>query len=294
MKTETLLPGVITNKDYKGDGFVPSIINCEFCDKERLTLGFSYFSGVVWKPSGAESCSCDSGRKKYEQEQLNLATIRLAQEKEEQEYALQQRVTRVISQSGMAKKFLKCTFENYVAVDGSKKAIKTAALGYAKNFTGQTEGLFIHGEMGTGKTHIASAIANHLLNQGIAVICMNERQLLGKIKQSFESSRSFDSDSESQVLKTYETVPLLIIDDMGKEKVTQWSIATLYAIIDARYEAEKPIVITSNYNLNELVNRLTPKEKWENDSTTARAIADRLTEMTQYIEVLGESFRRRK
>lgn len=282
--SESVIDSLITNKDYKGKKPPPPIIACEFCGTERLTVGYPCLGTVYWYPY-ASPCTCKAGKEKYEQEQLNKRKARLDREQKEQQQELQEKISRIKKQSGIAKKFLGCTFDSYKANNSNNEQIKADLYEYAKNFKGQTMGFYIHGDIGTGKTHIASAIANHLLNQGTAVICMNERQLLGKIKQSFETSRHYDS--ESQVLKTYETTPLLIIDDMGKERATEWSIATIYAIIDSRYEADKPIIITSNYNMQELVKRLTPA----GDDTTARAIIDRLMEMTQTVNVKGESYR---
>ena len=277
---------IVTNKDHKTNA--PPIVVCEFCGSERYTQGFPFGKAFFWKPSGAEPCECKAGQEKYNQEQSQRKQQRLTYEQEEQNKILRQRISRITTQSGMSKRFLECTFDNYLADDNNKKAVKKIADNYAKKFKAQTKGLFIYGSIGVGKTHIVSAIANYLLNQGTGVICMNERQLLGKIKDSFNESRRY-GESESSVLNIYKTIPLLVIDDMGKEKATDWTLATLYAIVDARYEAQKPIAITTNYDPNELIARITPKG--ENDSTTAQAIVDRLLEMTEAIHITGQSYR---
>ena len=79
-------------------------------------------------------------------------------------------------------------------------------------------GLFIAGPPGTGKTHLAAAIANHLIAQGKPVICMTMIDLLERIKRTYSTT----GGSESDVLKIYKTVPLLVIDDIGKEPPTEW------------------------------------------------------------------------
>jgi DNA replication protein DnaC len=149
-------------------------------------------------------------------------------------------------------------------------------------------GLFITGPKGTGKTHLAAAIANQLMQQGTAVICMTMIDLLDRIKQTYEKQKQWGT-SEGAVLNTYKEVPLLIIDDMGKEPATEWAVSKIYAIINARYEEYLPTIITTNYSDSELVKRLTPKES--GDSTTADATIDRLREMCAAIVTTGDSWR---
>ena len=87
----------------------------------------------------------------------------------------------------------------------------------------------------------------------------------------------------------YTDVPLLVIDDLGKEQPTEWAISRIYAIINARYEALMPTIITTNYSEAELLRRLTPKDS--NDTTTADAAIDRLREMCAAIVTTGDSWR---
>lgn len=76
--------------------------------------------------------------------------------------------------------------------------------------------------------------------------------LLAQIKQSFDS----DAIDESQIIRRYSTAPFLILDDLGPEKVSEWSLQTLYLIINTRYEQHKSTIITSNYTLEELTDHL--------------------------------------
>ena len=117
--------------------------------------------------------------------------------------------------------------------------------------------------------------------------------LLERIKQTYEKQKSFlpygkSEPSEAKVLHKYKTVPLLIIDDMGKEPATKWAVSKIYAIINARYEAYLPTIITTNYTDSELVRRLTPED---GDPTTAAATIDRLREMCAAIVTTGDSWR---
>ena len=93
------------------------------------------------------------------------------------------------------------------------------------------------------------------------------------------------------MLRIYKTVPLLVIDDIGKEPPTEWAISTVYNIINGRYEAYLPTVVTTNYDTDTLIVRMTAKDT--RDDTTARATIDRLMEMCRGIALTGESWRGR-
>lgn len=145
---------------------------------------------------------------------------------------------------------------------------------YADNFPlhkARGDGLYIEGTNGTGKTHLAAAIALQLIGEGIPVICKTSSDLLLDIKKSFDDS----SVNEAQVLDVYKRVDLLIIDDLGKEQCSDWSMSTLYSILNDRYEDMKPTIVTTNYNADALINALTPKGF---DNTKIVAIISRLRE----------------
>ena len=117
--------------------------------------------------------------------------------------------------------------------------------------------------------------------------CMTMIDLLERIKRTYSAT----GGSESDVLKIYKTVPLLVIDDIGKEPPTEWAISTVYNIINGRYEAYLPTIVTTNYDTEALIDRMTPRES--HDSMTARATIDRLMEMCRGITLTGQSWRSR-
>jgi DNA replication protein DnaC len=223
---------------------------------------------------------------------------RLAWRKEAADAAMRRRARRIAGESGMGERFLQRTFRTFEAETAEQRKFKAVAQAYARTFDDRLpkrgeplpgrNGLVISGTKGTGKTHMAAAIANEIMSRGTAVICMTERNLLGRIKQAYSPAGRAD---ENAVRAMYERVPLLAIDDLGKEKATEWTLSTLYAIIDARYERAMPLIVTTNYGARGLAERLTPKGE---DKTTADAILDRLSEMCESIVTGGESWRARQ
>ena len=125
------------------------------------------------------------------------------------------------------------TFKDVAGQDEAKESL-VEIIAFLHNPQKYTEigatlpkGALLVGPPGTGKTHLAAAIANHLIAQGKPGICMTMIDLLERIKRTYSTT----GGSESDVLKIYKTVPLLVIDDIGKEPPTEWAISTVYNII---------------------------------------------------------------
>ena len=108
--------------------------------------------------------------------------------------------------------------------------------------------------------------------------------MLLDIKKTFERG----DISESAVLGIYKSADLLIIDDLGKEQCSDWSMSILYSILNDRYEDMKPTIITTNYSAEDLIRALTPKGY---DDTKIVAIISRLRETSTVITMAWEDYR---
>lgn len=259
---------------------------CKYCGKEVYPTGV-VIQGMVflWKPT--LRCKCEKALaywKAYDQRQ---AAEKVARKEEEEQRARRERIDRLIGMSGIKKRFQQRTFPNFVTdTQGRKRSYQTAKE-YADNFAqhkAQGDGLYIEGTNGTGKTHLAAAIALQLINEGIPVICKTANDLLLDIKKAYDDVGT----TENQILDAYRDVDLLIVDDLGKEQCSEWSMSILYTILNDRYEAMKPTIITTNYNADELVKTLTPKGS---DSKKAVAIISRLKETSAVLTMAWEDCR---
>lgn len=140
--------------------------------------------------------------------------------------------------------------------------------------------LFLWGPNGTGKSTFAANLAKALVNMGSTVLFRNSKELTEEIKRTF-------SGRDTSILDRCYGVDVLVIDDLGKEQVTDYSLSMLYAVVEARYGKMKPLVATSNLSRGQLA------ERWSAvDESTARAIASRLCD-AETVEMDGEDWRSR-
>ncbi len=177
--------------------------------------------------------------------------IKAAEGKEKNDEAKQKqlRLDKLMTNSLMDKKFRSSTFENWDYGKGTKQMCELGTR-YAKNFKECREeglGLLIYGEPGNGKTYLSSAIANKLLESFVPVICVSINGLLSRIQETYSK---WGKEAESDIIRGLCNADLLIIDDLGTEKRTEWSKAMIYNIIDSRYRSNLPLIISSNLNIN--------------------------------------------
>ena len=136
-------------------------------------------------------------------------------------------------------------------------------------------GYLLWGSVGTGKSYLAACIANALMEQEIPVRMTNFAAVLNDLNSRIEGRNEYISR-----LCRY---PLLIIDDFGMERGTEYGLEQVYNVIDSRYRSGKPLIVTTNLSLDEL--------QHPQDTPHAR-IYDRLLEMCAPILFTGTNFRR--
>ena len=178
--------------------------------------------------------------------------------------------------SDLGQRFSDRTFENFNK--SGRESIHKAAWAYAERedlFSSNKNSLLLLGDVGTGKTHLAAAIANVLIQRGIPTLFGTFIDHLQKIKDEFNHT-TLDT-----YLSKMKTIPMLVIDDLGKERKSDWTQQILFSVINYRYEHLLPVIITSNFNDTDLLN-------YVGNATTSR-----LNEMCTAIHTVGEDYRKR-
>ncbi len=114
-------------------------------------------------------------------------------------------------------------------------------------------GLWFFGGVGTGKTTLAMLVSSSALEAGHSVAIYSLPRLLAEIRETFESDRE---GSYTHLMDRLTEVDLLHVDDVGAEKTSAWVLEQLYAIVNARYEAERAMLITTNLERGALAEQI--------------------------------------
>ncbi|AFV18366.1 primosomal protein DnaI [Bacillus thuringiensis Bt407] len=173
--------------------------------------------------------------------------------REAQNFAKKREIEKLFSISNLGERFSKSTFESFLDRNGSETAYKVAVK-YVKTFKEwDGESLMLWGDPGNGKTHLAAAIVNELSKKGYIVVFQSVPELLQRIRRTFNSE---NKENETQIMRALLECDLLILDDIGAEKTTEWVEEKLFNIIDGRYRKELPTLYTSNLEPKELKNQV--------------------------------------
>lgn len=173
-------------------------------------------------------------------------------------------------------------------VDKDKERIQI--IKWIKNFydtydkNSRNKGLYLHGNFGCGKTYLISALFNELSKKRISSEIVYFPELLRDIKSDF--------DSYADRIDYLENVDLLLIDDIGAEKVTEWSRdEILGTILQKRMNNYKTTFFTSNLDLEALSQHLRITN-YSDDEMKARRIIERIKQLTDDMELIGENKRK--
>jgi DNA replication protein DnaC len=203
----------------------------------------------------------------------------LEEKKRQEEYEEQmRRINRLKEASMMDKKYREVTFDKYEVREENKKVFEMAKK-YADRFQDmykKNQGLLLYGPVGTGKSFTAACIGNYLLNNAKPVIMTSFVKILQDI---------WENDREAEYITILNSASLLIIDDLGTERETDYALEKVYNIIDSRVRVNKPMIITSNLELNDMM---------ECEDIRKKRIYDRILECCYPMYVGGKSFRMMK
>ncbi len=206
-------------------------------------------------------CKCQQEAYKIEQK-----------ERERQEFLRE--VSRLKSVGLQDKELQQYNFANDSGINPEIRYAHT----YVDNWTEmktQNTGLLLWGDVGTGKSFLAGCIANALLEQCVPVQMTNFARILNTLTGMYFEDRNIYIDS----LNRYD---LLIIDDLGMERSSEFAQEQVFNVIDSRYRSGKPLIVTTNLSLEELK---------DNPDLAKRRIYDRILERCLPIKINNQNIR---
>ena len=150
------------------------------------------------------------------------------------------------------------TFDNLIANGRSSnprdRQLFAGLVADAKAFAESPQGwMLIHGPSGAGKTHVAAAIANGCLAKGIPALFVVVPDLLDHLRSAYNPNSEVGYDT---LFEQVRGAPLLILDDLGTQNATAWAQEKLFQLLNHRYGARLPTVVTTNLSVERLDERL--------------------------------------
>ena len=209
---------------------------------------------------------------------------------------MEERASRVMERARIPKRYEHCDFESYVTdlADGkfyssqhaeSLKRAKLFAQSFVRDYPGSDQaGLLFMGNSGVGKTHLAiAAMKQAIKTTGVRAKYYDTRGLLTQIRSTYNS---LTKTAEMDIIRPVMEADLLILDDLGAERLTDWVEETMNVIVNSRYNAKLPTIFTSNYE--------DVPDREEMNSLLVRVgfrLHSRLREMCEFLEYDGPDYR---
>ena len=159
----------------------------------------------------------------------------------------------ILKNSGINEEFSKKTFDNFdYSISLQLTQAYSKAKDYYSNFKNikdtRRNSIILMGQVGSGKTHLCTAIANNLMKESVGVVYMPYRDTITRIKQSV-----MDEENYNKELTRYKEAKVLLIDDLFKGSITKSDINIIFELINYRYLTNKPIIVSTEKTLDDLI-----------------------------------------
>ncbi|MFY2830600.1 ATP-binding protein [Vibrio parahaemolyticus] len=190
----------------------------------------------------------------------------------------QSKVQDLLGRSGVGKKHQKCRFANYVTDNqGQRQAFSVSRRWVSEFLEGDSKNFIFSGSTGTGKNHLVCAMANALMTRNKTVLVITVAELMMKIRDKYNRQSNV---TEAQFLKYLSQVDLLVLDEVGVQRMNDHEAIMINTIIDSRYTNEKATGILTNLKSDDLTQALGAR------------VMERLLESCEWVSFTWESFRK--
>jgi len=194
---------------------------------------------------------------------------------------------KLLAAARIPKRYDQCSLQNYYPAKGNGMQLR--AFNYAfrlvREYPAVDRGLLFMGPVGVGKTHLSVAILRGLMEKGTPCLFYEFGSLLKEIQDSYNP---ISQTSELKVLAPVYNAEVLVLDELGASKPTDWVRDTMMQIINTRYNNKKMTIFTTNY----LDGRRAERDETLEDRIGVR-LRSRLFEMCKTVQIEGEDFRKK-
>lgn len=194
--------------------------------------------GTLWSP--CPKCS-------QAQHEKDLRDAQQAAERNRQKT-----IEAILGRSGIPLRFQDRTFDGYEATTHEQQRVLKICRAYAERFDDRLSnggGLVMCGNPGTGKTHLACAIANHIAQKGRTTLFMTVMEAVRRVKQTWGRK---DGESEADAIRRLQWPDLLILDEVGVQFGSTAEEIILFEVINGRYNELRPTILISNLSADSL------------------------------------------
>jgi DNA replication protein DnaC len=189
-----------------------------------------------------------------------------------------------LADANIPKRYQHCTLGNFTAYNESLEQAVSKARRVVNAFPAGSQGLLLEGQPGVGKTHVAVAALKQVIQTtGARGLFYDTRDLLRVIRSTYDPSIR---TTELEILRPVMTADLLVLDDLGAEKTSEWVEETMNLIVNTRYNEKRLTIFTSNYQ--DIPDETEPNSLLFRIGYRMRS---RLHEMCEFVQMDGADYR---
>jgi len=265
--------------------------HCTSCDGDRYLVGTLDAHAVAQRCPCFEVCpACQNQGNVLVTDDLGNSYARACDCR-----FLDQRIAR-FNEARIPARFARSSLDDYKERDATQKKAKYAFLQYRDGYAAGHRGWLLWGKPGVGKTHLMCSLMSYFtLERGISCRYIEFMQLIFDLKKDFAEGRW-----ESSTLSPLLSVEVLLIDELGKGRNSEWELAVLDELVSSRYNSGRTLLATSNYLPRANPGVAVPvtmeggmRIPGTLDERLGDRIFSRLTEMCQFMEIVGDDYRAR-